>query len=378
MRNSPAFLRVLRANLLVLLPVFILLPAVRAQSTTQPPLSQVLETIRAKYDLPALGGAIFTTDGLQEIAATGVRKRGDTTPVTQDDLWHLGSDTKAMTATLLGTYVAEGKVHWDDKITSFYPELADQIPPANRDITLAQVMEHKAGLIENLDWNAIAKTGSLSEQRKAAVPLALTQPKYSPGAFHYSNTDFVLIGAILEKISGQPWEELIRQRLFTPLGMTSAGFGGLGTPGQVDQPWPHDPDGQPEPNNGPLVDNPEVMGPAGTSHITMTDWSKFLVDQLRGVCGLKALLPTEIYRAMQPAAPATGDGYGFGWGVTLRDWAGGQAVNHNGSNNMNYCDCWLAPNKKFGVLVVCNQGGDAAAKACDEAAYALVQRHLGK
>jgi CubicO group peptidase (beta-lactamase class C family) len=351
-----------------------------ARAEAKPSLANQLEVIRAKYNVPALGGAIFTTDGLQEIAVTGVRKRGDPTPATKDDLWHLGSDTKAMTAALLGTYVAEGKIRWDDKVTVYFPEIASQIPAANRDVTLTQILEHKAGLPANLPWgerflDAFVRTDSLVEERRAAARRALLSPAYLPGAFHYSNCDYVVIGAIVEKIGGRPWEDLLRERIFQPLGMTSPGFGGLGTPGRVDQPWPHNGNGDPMPANGPAIDNPPVMGPAGTIHCTMTDWSKFLVDQLRGGCGEKALLPPEIYQAMQTDPASKGDGYAFGWGVCPRDWAGGKALNHAGSNTMNFCDAWLAPAKKFGVLVVCNQGGDAAAKAADDACFMLIQRH---
>jgi len=341
-----------------------------------PTLQAQLETIRAKYNLPALGGAIFTTDGLQEMAVTGVRKRGDTTPATTNDLWHLGSDTKAMTAALAGTFVAEKKLTWDDKVLSFFPEIAKDVPGTMQAITVADVLRHKAGLMENVDWHAIAQGNvSLTRQRLYAAHEALLKPAYAPGAFHYANTDYVVIGAILEKIGGSPWEDLIRQRIFQPLSMASAGFGGTGTPGQVDQPWPHDGTGAPMPTNGPTVDNSPNMGPAGVVHCTMTDWSKFLIDQLRGGCGEKALLPPEIYQAMQTDPTSKGDGYGFGWGICPRDWAGGKALNHAGSNGMNYCDAWLAPGKKFGVLVVCNQGGDAAAKAADEACFLLIQRH---
>jgi CubicO group peptidase (beta-lactamase class C family) len=337
------------------------------------PIAALLEPIRAKYGVPALGGAIFTSDGIVEMGVTGVRKAGTTVPVTSDDLWHLGSDTKAMTATLAGTFVAENKLAWDAKVLSFFPEIANDVPAANRDITLSQVLSHHAGLIENLDWRALSVSGSLPEQRLAAVRLALTKPAYAPGAFHYANTDYVVAAAILEKISGKSWEELIRERIFQPLGMSSAGFGGTGTIGQIDQPWPHLESGAPAPFNGPLADNAELMNPAGRVHVTMADWAKFLEDQLRGGEGLKALLPSEIY---VPIQTAHGDQYGYGWGVVDRPWAGGKALTHAGSNTMNFCVCWLAPNRNFGVLVVSNEGGPQMAKATDEAASALIFRYL--
>jgi len=340
------------------------------------PLDQALETIRAKYKVPALAGAIFTTDKLVEFAAVGARKVGTTVPVTADDLWHLGSDTKMMTAMLAGTYVAEKKLSWNDKIISFFPDLDGKVPAAMREITVGQVLSHRAGLIENLPWRELSLSGTLEQQRHNAVEQAFTKPAYPPGDYHYANTDYVVIGAVLEKIGGKPWETLIQERIFQPLGMGSVGFGGLGTPGQIDQPWPHAANGNALPFNGPLMDNPEVMGPAGTVHCTMQDWAKFLIDQLRGGTGMKALLPADIYTAIQtPIPPAD---YSYGWITCDRPWAGGRALNHAGSNTMNFCVAWLAPGKKFGVLACCNQGSDSAFKACDEAAYTLIQRHIAK
>ncbi|HEX4083865.1 MAG TPA: serine hydrolase domain-containing protein [Chthoniobacteraceae bacterium] len=337
-------------------------------------LQSALEAIRVKHHLPALGAAYFTTDGLIEQAVTGVRKAGTDIPATTEDLWHLGSDTKAMTATALATYVRDRKLSWDSRIISFFLEDAALAPDRVKDITLSQILSHRAGMIEDLDWRAIATGGgSLTRQRLAAVRMALKSPKYPAGDFHYSNTDYVIAGAILEKLSGEPWEKVMMDRVFTPLHMNSAGFGGTGTPGQVDEPWPHFKTGQPAPANGPDTDNPEVMGPAGTVHCTIADWVRFLTDQLRGGAGLPAMLPAAMYGAMQSPHPPDGD-YGYGWLIADRDWAGGKALNHAGSNTMNFADCWLAPNRKFGVLAVTNEGGDTEAfPACDEAVGWLIE-----
>lgn len=342
---------------------------------TPSPLASILESIRAKYNLPALAGAIFTTDRLVEFAAVGVRKQGADIPVTTGDLWHLGSDTKMMTATLAGSYVAEGKLSWDAKVISFFPDIAASVPPAIKNITLAQVLSHQAGLPVNLDWPAFAKYGSLTTQRLNAARIALTAPAFKPGTYHYANTDYVVVAAVLEQLTGKPWETLIRDRLFTPLGMTSAGFGGLGAPGKIDQPWPHIAGLGPMPANGPAIDNPPVMYPAGGVHCSIQDWSRFLIDQLRGATGAKALLPRAIYTAIQANAAGSAQ-YGFGWNVCDRPWAGGKALNHTGSNTMNFCNCWLAPAKNFGVLVCANQGGGNTFDATNEAVGALIQRYL--
>jgi CubicO group peptidase (beta-lactamase class C family) len=348
-----------------------------AQSQNDPRLAALIEPICAKYHLPALAGAIVTDDGVVDMAAVGVRKAGTTVPVTTADLWHLGSDTKAMTALLAGTFVAEGKLSWNDKVVSFFPEIADKVPAANRDITIAQVLSHQAGLEANLPmWQALLLAGPITDQRRAAAEAALQSPAYAPGAFHYSNCDYVVIGAILEKLGGKSWEELMRERIFQPLHMDSAGFGGTGTVGQIDQPWPHRADGSPTPLNGPLMDNLPYMAPAGAVHCTMADWGKFLADQMRGGSGKPSLLPAAIYTAMQ--TPASGSDYGFGWSIVPRPWAGGKMLSHAGSNTMNYAACWLGPARGYGVLVCSNQGGDAPGHATNEAAEAMLRLYSAR
>ncbi len=349
----------------------------RAQTAPSPALAAILEPIRVKYHLPALAGAIFTTDGVVEMAAVGVRKTGTHIAVTTNDLWHLGSDTKVMTAMLAATFVVEKKLSWDDKVISYFPELAQKVPLAMKDITIRQVLWHQAGLSENLSpWSRFFLKGSPSEQRQMAVELILEYPAYTSGTFHYANNDYILIGAILEKIGGKPWEDLMRERIFVPLHMDSAGFGGTGTVGEIDQPWPHFASGSPAPCNGPNADNPAYMGPCGNIHLSMADWAKFLADQMRGGNGMPSLLPASIYKAIQ--SPGTNSKYGFGWVIVQREWAGGKALCHTGSNTMNFCNCWLAPAKNFGVLVCINQGGDKMFNASDDAATAMIGRYFAK
>lgn len=364
--------------LLGTLAVFALCPASSlAQTGNDPAVAAILEPIRVKYHLPALAGAIFTWDGVAEMAAVGVRKAGTDIPVTTHDLWHLGSDTKVMTAMLAGTFVAEKKLSWDDKVISYFPELAQKVPPAMKEITLRQVLWHQAGLSENLSlWSRFFLKGSPSQQRQMAVETILEYPAYTPGTFHYANNDYILIGAILEKIGGKPWEDLMRERIFVPLHMDSAGFGGTGTVGQLDQPWPHFASGTPAPSNGPDADNPAYMGPCGSVHLSMTDWAKFLADQMRGGNGMPALLPAPLYTDIQSPGPESD--YGFGWMIVQREWAGGNMLSHAGSNTMNYAACWLGPRSGIGVLVCSNQGGDALFEACNDAAEAMISLHIAK
>src|SRR5262249_216549 len=154
-----------------------------------------------------------------------------------------------------------------------------------------------------------------------------------PGTrFHYSNAGYIIAGAMLERVTGQTWEELMRQRLFSPLGMTSAGFGPPSAPSQTDQPWGHVvKDGVFEPRYG---DNPRALGPAGSVQCGVLDYLKFGTLQASGgTQPPRLILPASLTKLHEP--PPNQD-YAMGWAVAKRDWAKGVALSHNGSNTMNF------------------------------------------
>ena len=163
------------------------------------------------------------------------------------------------------------------------------------------------------------------------------------------------------------------RRVFEPLQMTTAGFGGTGTPGQIDQPWPHTADGEPTAENGPAMDNPPVMGPAGRVHCSIQDWAKFVQDQLRGDRGESALLQPATYQTLH--TPPGGGNYALGWITVERDWGGGKVLNHGGDNTMNFANVWVAPKRDFAILVCANQSGDTAFQATDAAVGELIKLH---
>jgi CubicO group peptidase (beta-lactamase class C family) len=335
---------------------------------------RLIEPIRQEHRLPALGAAIVTSRGVVASGVTGTRKAGADVAATVDDRWHLGSDTKAMTAVILATFVEQGRLTWETRIDEVFRDLAPKFPPDFRAITVTQLLTHYAGLPANVAWREIERTrATLPAQRVDALKRAAATTLTSrPGTkFEYSNLGYVVAGAIAERVGGKPWEELMREIVFTPLGMATCGFGGLGTLGTIDQPWPHTADGRPTSLNGPDIDNAAVLGPAGTVHCSIADWSKFIADQLRGARGERALLKPDTYKALH--APRFGGTYAFGWGVTSRVWSGGTVLQHSGSNTMNFSVVWVAPLRDVAVLAVTNQAGNAAVLAADQAVAAMIR-----
>jgi len=343
-------------------------------------LNSILEPIRQTYDLPALAGAIVTSKSLAAAGAAGVRKYGTKIPVTINDQFHLGSDTKAMTATIIAMMVETRRLDWKTTLAAALPELAPKMDPAYRQVTLEQLLSHRAGFTAE-SWPRGSTFGDMQrlpgsprEQRWAYAQMILKEPpEVAPGTkYLYSNRSYAIAGVIAEETADKPWEDLMRRRIFEPLGMESCGFGAMGTAGKLDQPLQHavffgvhraiEP--------GPLADNPAVIAPAGTVHCSVIDWAKFVQAHLRGDEGFAGILQPATFKKLH--TPPYGD-YAFGWLVVDRAWAGGKALTHAGSNTQNYALVWMAPLKDFAVLVMTNQGGDKAAKACDDAATALIQ-----
>jgi CubicO group peptidase (beta-lactamase class C family) len=352
--------------------------AISVARADPPPLIDLIPTltpILQRHKTPCLIAAIVDGQRLSAIGAVGIRKFGAPERVTPNDLIHLGSDTKAMTAVLIGQMIQSGQLAFDSRMGDIFPDLAPRMNRFMAAVTIRQLLDHTAGLPANAaNWFIYDRPGkSLPEQRLALVNDQFTSaPQYPPGSqFLYSNVGYVVLGAILEKKSGVAWEALIREKIFEPLKMTSAGFGPPGSVGKITQPWGHTLDGD---TLKPVrLDNPPVMGPCGRVHCTITDWARFISQFLQPAPDQPQLLSPEILH--QLITPAQGASYAGGWASANRDWGGGPVLTHAGSNTMWFCVAWLAPHRNFAVLSATNVGGPDAAKACDEVSAALIQLH---
>ncbi len=346
-----------------------------------------LEAIRAKAGLPALGVAIVTTEGVDEAWVTGVRAAGHKEKVELDDAWHLGSCTKSMTATLIALLVERGDLGWEMTLPELLPDLADAIHADYRDVTLPLLLSHRAGVPSDLSRDGLwgkcwEREGTAVEQRRRLAKTVLSWgPLHEPGTkFLYSNAGIAIAGHLAETVTGKPYEELMQELLFKPLGITTAGFGPPGGAGAIDQPRGHDGAGQPvEP--GPAADNPPAIAPAGTCHMSLADWGRYLALHLRSAKGAVKVgdltLRAETMQRLHTPFDGPGDAYAMGWGVAKRPWAGGDGIvwTHNGSNTMWYCVAWLAPSSGFALIATTNLVGSTGQQACDQAVQvALVER----
>ncbi|MES2475723.1 MAG: serine hydrolase domain-containing protein [Verrucomicrobiota bacterium] len=330
--------------------------------------------------VPALAAAAILDGKIIAAGVTGVRKFGDPTPATLDDKFHIGSCTKSMTATLAAMLVADGKIQWNTTIAEVFPNF--KISPDYREVTLVQLLSNTAGVPHDVPPELWTSTVANREEPESKQRLDLAKallklpPDSPPGTKNvYSNGGFTIAGAMLEKVSGSSYQKLAADRLFTPLHLTTAGFGAPATAGKITQPYGHIlRDGAPFPiPPGPDADNPPAITPAGRVHLSILDLARYASFHLG--TEKNALLPAASLKFLHTIVPPATD-YALGWVLLERPWSGGPALYHNGTNTMNYTVMWLAPGRRFAAVATCTIDSGIGSKACDDAVSLLIRRFL--
>lgn len=354
-------------------------------------LSPLLERERTKHKLPAIAAIAIYREKIIAKGVSGVRKSGLPIKAQLKDRWHLGSCTKSITATMIGVLVHQGKLSWNTTVLETFPELADIMHPAYRDVTIEMLLSHRGGIRHEWDvaglWDVLWKReDSAVEERKKMTQVMLSQPpKVKPGKYFYSNCGFSIAGHMAEVIIGVSWEELVKKTVFEPLEMKSAGFGVPWYRSPPTDPWPHKENGGPI-KPGPFADNPPSIGPGGTIHSSIEDWGNFIIEHLKGAQGKNGrLLPANVYRKLHrwKNIEGTNKAYALGWEVLTREWAKGKhkmdkgiCLHHAGSNNSWYALSWIAPERRFAVVITTNIGGDGIFAKIDAVVWAVIQSQL--
>ena len=335
-----------------------------AVGTERSDLGRVLDELIEGTPFPAVGVTAFTADRIIESDVAGVRRVGDSTPVQLSDKFSIGSNAKAMSATLVATFVDDGLLEWETTIADVYGESIPGMDPTWGALTLRQLLSHTAGIDDHTLFAVVTDLdpdAAVTDQRHDALSsistVALERP---PGQYAYSNIGYTVVGAMLEELTGSSWEHLIQTRIFDPLGMDSCGFYAPGTPGQVDQPWGHagELDGRPMDPGDPDADLPRIIAPAGMVHCNMADWVSFLQSQLRGFQSSSAeIISAGSFQAI--GTPVDGSDYALGW-VVVPGPAGADTLYHHGSNERFTAEVWLDPAGDWGLITVTNIGATIA------------------
>jgi CubicO group peptidase (beta-lactamase class C family) len=303
-------------------------------------------------NLPAVAVAVVIDGETVYRTVAGVRKKGDPTPAAPADAFHIGSNTKAMTALVAGTVVDAGLISWDATAGDV---LAGTVPvgASYRTVTLAQFLSHTSGMPEipgtvELSFNASSSPTDVQRREIVKYSLAMA-PRSEPGsAFFYSNVNYVVAGLMLEVAAGESWETMLAERIFAPLGMAHAGLGVPATPGTVDAPWGHNPSPV-----QPALDMAPGFGPAGRVHANLDDliaYVRLYFDRGMGPTG-RIISEASLDEMESPRV----EHYGFGW-FTGRNDVGDLMMFHNGSIGSFYSYIEMYPEQRSALIAMTNAG----------------------
>jgi CubicO group peptidase (beta-lactamase class C family) len=294
--------------------------------------------------------------------------------------------------------VEEGKLRWDSSIGEVFPELAAHMDPGLRRVTLTQLLSHTSGVppdgqdLGDLLAKTATQEGNLDELRYWLVREWSPRPLVSaPGTtFAYANMNYVIAGAMIERVSGRTWDELISERIFTPLELRSAGLGPQASLGRVDAPLGHAVvDGKTKAFlAGPDGDNPPIIGPAGIAHMSVLDFALWAGWNAAEGTRAPHLVQPDTVRKLHapvismpakpdapPGTPASGR-YALGWGELDVEWAPGPLLYHGGSNGKNLAHIWVEPKRDAALVLMTNIGGTQAEAALRALAPELYRRFV--
>jgi CubicO group peptidase (beta-lactamase class C family) len=311
--------------------------------------------------------------------ASGRRASQFPDKITLQDKWHIGSCTKSMTSYLIAILVDEKKLKLETQIGEILKS------PMNQNVkklTVLDLLTHRSGLKEVNEvkkisaWTQAFTSDSTKTARDNLVNAILNEkPKFPKDQkFEYSNSNYLALGALIEKIENKSWEHNLKERVFDKLGMTECGFGPSATRdvSPPDQPWGHRYENekliavQPSKNEKEpgYSDNPSALGPAGTVHCSFDSWSLFLKEMLAASKGQSKILTSETAKLFfTPYKDHVAYG---GWGAIEKPWAEGIAFTMIGSNTLNYAIFIIAPKKDMILMGATNSGADDSLKELSE------------
>lgn len=349
----------------VLFLLLLLLSAVplHAQVDRLIDLDAYFEKARQDWKVPGLAIAIVKDDATVFAKGYGIREIGKETAVDERTLFAVASNTKAFTAALLGMLVDEGQLNWDDPVTDYLREFQLYDPYVTRKISIRDLLTHRSGLPtfggDHLYIGNPLSRNEIIARVRHLKPSAQFRTKYQ-----YQNLMFLVAGQIIAENTGQSWDEAIRERIFTPLGMVASNTSVRDLKNQENVATPHEIVGEKiVPIEYDNVDNVAPAGAINSNVVEMVQWIRLNLNG--GVYNGKRILSTKVMRemhAIQIPIPISVDrekmfgthflGYGLGWGIS--DYKGRKIVSHGGGLSGMISLQTLIPEENLGVIVLTN------------------------
>ncbi|MGH7444494.1 MAG: serine hydrolase [Longimicrobiales bacterium] len=315
------------------------------------------------WNVPGLAIAVVRNDSLVFASGYGVLDVGEPTPVDAHTRFAIGSTTKAMTTAALALLVDEGRLDWDDRVIDHLPEFQLHDPWVTRELTVRDLLTHRTGLPgTDLYWGVLDyDIAEMMRRLRYVEPVSSFRSHWE-----YQNVVYAIAGVIVERLSGMPWHEFVRTRLFMPLGMTETEPLDAGILREPNVAVPHDA------TNDSLhtvpkrsVDAVASVGSVWSSVTDMSKWLRFMLDSARVdttrliTAETFSEIVTPVIHADMATYPALelskphGFSYALGW--FIQDYAGDVVWMHTGSINGMSAIVGLLPDRRFGVVVLANR-----------------------
>lgn len=341
----------------LLLPTFVGMFLLAGQADGFDGLDEWLEAERERWSIPGMAVAVVHEDAIVYARGFGRLRLDGDREVDADTVFGIASLSKAMTATALGMLVDEGHLDWDDRIVDHLPEFRLSDDWVTGQVTVRDLLGHRVGV------------GRLFGNRLTFMPRATRHEFMSRLRHHefeqpfrqgyvYSNAMYTVAGELLERLSGQRWEEFLLDRLFEPLSMSRSGT-------SIDQlddnaAWPH------QEIRGEIVEierrNWGYAGPAAAVNSSMNDmaqWMRFNLGEA-GEVGGKRLVSAEVMGNIHSPVNLIGfeeeenaiTAYALGWGVSR--YGGLHILRHGGATDGFNTQIWLIPELNLGIVMSAN------------------------
>jgi CubicO group peptidase (beta-lactamase class C family) len=316
-----------------------------------------VDSIRKAYGIPEVSYCVVSDSAILEIAAVGYHSVNLPDTASLDDRFHIGSNTKAMTAFIIAKFVENGKLTWATKFFDIYPTWKDSADPAYYNITLENLLSHRARIqpFQGDNDPVIPNFSGTKQQKRMAFGkfvLSLAPAKTdSLNQFAYSNAGYTLAALMVEKVTGLSWEQLVENIFNNDLHL------------DVKFSWPEnqkrkDTWGHIDENNK-LIPVPSTTDyrldytePAGDINIKMKDYAKFIQLNIQGLKGYDNYLKASDYKFIHTGIPY----YSLGW---FNSYEGGNSFSvHDGTAGTYFTLVAIDRKKHIGYIIFTNSYND--------------------
>jgi CubicO group peptidase (beta-lactamase class C family) len=371
----------MRKVFLLLISCGLLLVAAAQPSFVKDSLDAYVQKALVGWKIPGVAVCVIKNGKIDVLKGYGVSEWGTNNKVDENTLFGIGSNTKAFTATALALLDAEKKLSLDDKVQKWLPDFKLYDPWVTKEATVRDLLCHRLGF-ETFQGDFMYFDSDLSKE-EVRQKFAMVKPLYGfRSRWGYTNAAFMTAGEIIPKVTGKSWNDFLRERIFSPLGMNRtittlaemSAASNISTAhtvvGGIVKKIPY----------GRL----ENMAPAGAIYSSAMDLSKWLMMLLNGgKLNDKEIIPARAIAQTRTPQSILGNGghpynkahfalYGLGW--FLEEYSGRKIVSHTGGVNGFVTSVCLVPEEGLGILVLTNTDANNFYEALR---YEIMDAYLG-